>query len=109
MPVVDADGMGRAFPEVPQVTMDAGRDLAEPGRDDRRARQRGHLRADHGDWMERLERAAAVEFGGSASSAEYLMTRGGGAHGATVRGTVSLAMRDRRGARGAPRATRWRR
>jgi len=42
--------------------------------------------------MERLERAAAVEFGGSASSTEFSMTAAQ-ARGATVRGSVSLAIR----------------
>jgi DUF917 family protein len=45
-----------------------------------------------GHWMERLERAAAVEFGGSASSTEFSMTAAQ-ARGATVRGSVSLAIR----------------
>ena len=40
LPVVDADGMGRAFPEVTPGHHAPGRDLAEPGGDDRRARQR---------------------------------------------------------------------
>ena len=43
LPVADADGMGRAFPEVPQVTMHLAGHLPEPGGDDRRTRQRGRL------------------------------------------------------------------
>ena len=45
-----------------------------------------------GQWMERLERAAAVEFGGAASSTEYTLTAAQ-AREATVRHSVSLAIR----------------
>jgi DUF917 family protein len=75
LPLVDADGMGRAFPEVPQVTMHlAG------------------IPTISGDWMERLERAAAVEFGGTASATEFSLTAAQ-ARQATVRDSVSLAIR----------------
>ena len=64
LPLVDADGMGRAFPEVPQVTMYlAGISPCPAVMTD----ERGNVlvfRAISGDWVERLERAAAVEFGG---------------------------------------------
>jgi len=50
------------------------------------------LRPISGAWLERLARAAAVEFGGSAVAAEYAMTAEQ-ARGATVRGTVSLAIK----------------
>ena len=47
LPVADADGMGRAFLEVPQVTgMHLARASPEPGRDDRRARQPGPVPGD---------------------------------------------------------------
>ena len=92
LPVVDADGMGRAFPEVPQVTMHlAGISPSPYVLTD----ERGNVivvRAISGAWVERLARAAAVEFGGSAVAAEYMMTVEQ-ARGATVRGTVSLAIR----------------
>ena len=92
LPVVDADGMGRAFPEVPQVTMHlAGISPSPYVLTD----ERGNvivLRVMSGAWVERLARAAAVEFGGSAVAAEYTMTVEQ-ARGATVRRTVSLAIR----------------
>jgi len=92
LPVVDADGMGRAFPLVPQVTMElAGIDVNPCVMTD----ERGNLivfRAISGHWMERLARAAAVEFGAAAASTEYMMTAAQ-ARGATVRGSVSLAIR----------------
>jgi uncharacterized protein len=92
LPVVDADGMGRAFPLVPQVSMElAGIDVNPCVMTD----ERENLivfRAISGHWMERLARAAAVEFGGRAASTEYTMTVEQ-ARGATVRGSVSLAIR----------------
>ena len=92
LPVVDADGMGRAFPLVPQVTMElAGIDVNPCVMTD----ERGNLivfRAISGHWMEWLARAAAVEFGAAAASTEYTMTATQ-ARGATVRGSVSLAIR----------------
>ena len=91
LPVVDADGMGRAFPLIPQVTMHlAGIDPSPGVMTD----ERGNVlifRAISGAWMERLERSAAVEFGGSGAATEYTMTVGQ-ARGATVRGTFTLAI-----------------
>jgi uncharacterized protein len=92
LPVVDADGMGRAFPEVPQVSMHiAGISPSPCVMTD----ERGNMivfSTISGHWMERLARAAAVEFGGAASSTEYTLTVAQ-AREATVRGSVSLAMR----------------
>jgi hypothetical protein len=91
LPLVDADGMGRAFPEVPQVTMHLAGIPASPAV---MTDERGNvevLRAISGHWMERLERAAAVEFGGAASSTEFPLTAAQ-ARGATVRNSVSLAI-----------------
>jgi DUF917 family protein len=92
LPIVDADGMGRAFPEVNQVTMHLAGISPSPAV---MTDERGNLlilRTVSGNWMERLERAAAVEFGGAASSTEYPLTAAQ-ARGATVRGSVSLAIR----------------
>jgi DUF917 family protein len=92
LPVADADGMGRAFPEVPQVTMHLAGISPSPAV---MTDERGNLvifQTVSGHWMERLERAAAVEFGGSASSTEFSMTAAQ-ARGATVRDSVSLAIR----------------
>jgi DUF917 family protein len=91
LPVVDADGMGRAFPEVPQVSMHiAGISPSPCVMTD----ERGNMivfSTISGQWMERLARAAAVEFGGAASSTEYTLTVAE-ARAATVRGSVSLAI-----------------
>jgi uncharacterized protein len=92
LPIADADGMGRAFPLVPQVTMElAGIDPNPCVMTD----ERGNMivfRALTGHWTERLARAAAVEFGGAAASTEYIMTVAQ-ARQATVRGSVSMAIR----------------
>src|SRR5260370_26220933 len=74
LPIVDADGMGRAFPEVPQVTMQLAGISPSPAV---MTDERGNLivfRTISGQWMERLERAAAVEFGGCASPTEDTLT-----------------------------------
>src|SRR6266436_6308370 len=92
LPVADADGMGRAFPEVPQVTMHLAGISPSPAV---MTDERGNLivfQAISGHWMERLERAAAVEFGGAAQSTEFSLTAAQ-ARGATVRNSVSLAIR----------------
>jgi DUF917 family protein len=92
LPLVDADGMGRAFPEVPQVTMYLAGISPSPAV---MTDERGNLivfRAISGHWIERLERAAAVEFGGAASSTEFSLTAAQ-ARTATVRNSVSLAIR----------------
>jgi uncharacterized protein len=91
LPVVDADGMGRAFPEVPQVSMHLAGIPASPAV---MTDERGNMavfRTISGDWMERLARAAAVEFGGAASSAEFSLTAAQ-ARGAVVRNSVSRAI-----------------
>jgi DUF917 family protein len=92
LPIADADGMGRAFPEVPQVTMHLAGISPSPAV---MTDERGNLavfQTISGHWMERLERAAAVEFGGAASSTEYTLTAAQ-AREATVRNSVSLAIR----------------
>ena len=92
LPMLDADGMGRAFPEVPQVTMEVAGISPNPAV---MTDERGNVvifEGIDGHWMERMERAAAVEFGGQAYSSEYQMTVAQ-AKTATARGTVSLAIR----------------
>jgi DUF917 family protein len=92
LPLVDADGMGRAFPEVPQVAMEvAGIPPGPAVMTDERGNAVIFEGAD-GHWLERMERAMAVAFGGQASSADYLMTAHQ-ARTATVRGSVTLALR----------------
>jgi DUF917 family protein len=92
LPVLDADGMGRAFPEVQMITMELAGIPAGPAVV---VDERGHrvvIRDAHGHWAERLERAIAIAVGGIAASAEYTMTVAQ-ARTSTVPGTVSLARR----------------
>jgi uncharacterized protein len=92
LPVIDADGMGRAFPEIPQVSMEVAGISPNPAI---MTDERGNVivfRALDGDWMERIERAAAVEFGGMAASSEYQLTVGEARAGAVVNHTISLAI-----------------
>src|SRR5262249_15138864 len=92
LPVVDADGMGRAFPLIPQVTMHLAGVDPNPGV---MTDERGNVlvfTAISGHWMERLERSAAVEFGGAGAATEYIMTVAQARDGAAVRGTFTLAI-----------------
>jgi DUF917 family protein len=92
LPLADADGMGRAFPEIFQVTMHLAGISPSPSV---MTDERGNLavfRTISGEWTERLERAAAVEFGGAASATEYTLTAAQ-AREAAVRNSVSLAIR----------------
>jgi uncharacterized protein len=92
LPVVDADGMGRAFPEVPQVTMEIAGISPNPAV---MTDERGNVvifEGVDGHWMERMERSMAVEFGGQGYSSEYQMTVRQ-AKTATARRTVTLAVR----------------
>ena len=89
LPLVDGDGMGRAFPELQMVTFtmfgvsstpmvlcdDKGNSLV--------------LETVSNQWTERLARAATVEMGGSALLSAYPMS-GEIAKKAMVRGTLSL-------------------
>jgi uncharacterized protein len=90
LPITDADGMGRAFPEVPQVTMEiAGIEPSPSVLTDERG-NRLTIHAQDGQWLERIARSLSVEFGGRAASTEYTMTVAQ-ARTATARGTVTLA------------------
>lgn len=92
LPVLDADCIGRAFPELQHSTLELAGISASPGV---MTDERGNVvefRAQSGIWLERLARAATVTFGGSASSTEYTLTAGQ-ARGAVVMNTVSLAIR----------------
>jgi uncharacterized protein len=92
LPVVDADGMGRAFPEMQQATMELAGISSNPAV---MTDERGNtlvIEAVGGRWIERIMRAVAVEFGARASSTEYQLTVAQ-ARTAAVRGSVSLALR----------------
>src|SRR5262249_57725321 len=83
---------GSVLGEVRQVSMHLGGISPRPAV---MTDERGNLivfRAISGHWIERMERAAAVEFGGAASSTEFSLTAAQ-ARTATVRGSVSLAIK----------------
>ncbi len=89
LPLVDGDGMGRAYPELQMVTFTMHGVSATPMVlvDDK-----GNslvLETVSNAWTERLARAATVEMGGSALLAFYPMS-GAIAKKAVVRGTLSL-------------------
>jgi uncharacterized protein len=79
------------FPLVSQVTMELARISPCPAV---MTDERGNVvvfRAISGDWVERLERAAAAEFGGMGQAADFPLTAAQ-AREATVRGSVSQAI-----------------
>lgn len=107
LPLVDGDGMGRAYPELQMVTFTMHGVSATPMVlcDDK-----GNslvLDTVSNAWTERLARAATVEMGGSALLAFYSMS-GAVAKKAVVRGTLSLCarlgerLRETRAAHGEP-------
>lgn len=92
LPFVDADAMGRAFPEVQMVTMELAGISPGPGV---MTDERGNVivfRTSDGKWLERLARSACIEFGGTAASTEYVLTVAQ-ARTATVRRSISFAIR----------------
>ena len=91
LPLVDADGMGRAFPEVPMVTMELAGVPASPCVLTDALGNVVTFRAVDGAWLERLERAVTIAFGGSAAGTDYTMTVAE-ARGAAIRGSVSRAL-----------------
>ena len=91
LPLIDGDGMGRAFPELQMTTFGMYGVSATPmvlGDD------KGNsivLETVNNRWTERLARSATVDMGGSALLAFYPMD-GAAAKASTVRGTLSLCM-----------------
>lgn len=92
VPLVDADGMGRAFPEVQMVSMYVAQ---RPVNLVVLADVQGNLvtlRPADGKWSERISRAVCVACGSSALMADYILT-GAEARGAVIEGTVNAALR----------------
>ncbi|MEP6758375.1 MAG: DUF917 domain-containing protein [Actinomycetota bacterium] len=90
LPLVDADGMGRAFPEGPQVAMHVAGLSPAPAFLADEYDNLVTLEPSDGDWFERLARAVSVAFGGVALGADHVMSART-ARTATVRSTVTLA------------------
>ncbi len=101
LPVVDADGMGRAFPELHQVSMHVAGISPSPAF---LTDERGNVvitRAVDGPWLERINRQITIEMGGTASTAEYILTVEQ-AKTAAVAGSMTLAVRIGNATVGAP-------
>jgi DUF917 family protein len=92
LPLIDADGMGRAFPELQMISMNVAR--RPPGTIHLVDVLGNSARLDAADpaWAERWSRALCVASGGTATMADYVMTVEDAA-GALVEGSVSLALR----------------
>jgi len=92
LPVVDADGMGRAFPQMFQKTMEvAGLSPTPAVMTDERGNTLTIEHVRDGRWLERTMRAVAVEWGARACTSSYQLTVAQ-ARTATIRGSVSLAL-----------------
>lgn len=92
LPLIDADGMGRAFSRMTQVAMElAGIPMSPCVVTDHRG---GIARLQHAEssWIERAAGSLARAAGGSASTAEYLM-RGDQLAQATIPGSITRALR----------------
>jgi hypothetical protein len=92
LPLVDADGMGRAFPELQMVLPTLAGISTTPLA---LADEKGNtaiLRTVDNHWAERLARSATVEMGCSATTAQYVL-HGDQLAGALVAGTLSRAQR----------------
>jgi DUF917 family protein len=92
LPLLDADGMGRAFPQVDMMSMNVA---GLPPSLIVVADERDNvvtLRAADGSWAELVARAVTDVFGGSAAMADYVMTVER-ARGAVVEGSVTQALR----------------
>ncbi|GLU50324.1 DUF917 domain-containing protein [Nocardiopsis ansamitocini] len=92
LPLVDADGMGRAYPEMQMISMHLAGIPATPTA---LVDERGHsmmFRDMDAHWLERVARAVAVAFGGFACTSDHILT-GAQARTATVLGSVSKAIR----------------
>jgi DUF917 family protein len=90
IPLVDADGMGRAFPEIQMVICTLHGVSATPMS---LADEKGNsalIKTIDNRWTERLARSITVDMGGSAMIALYVMT-GKQVKEAMVAGTLSLA------------------
>ncbi|MDJ1137103.1 DUF917 domain-containing protein [Streptomyces iconiensis] len=92
LPLIDADGMGRAFPELQMLLPTLGGIPATPMAV---ADERGNdliLRTVDNGWAERLARSATVEMGCSAAVSLYALT-GAQVKEFMVRGTMTLCER----------------
>ena len=91
LPVVDGDGMGRAFPELQMVTFNIHGQRAAPMVMGNEYGDTVLVEADDNLRVERLARPVVVPMGGLCMLALYSMS-GQAAKACTIRGTLSLAL-----------------
>ncbi|NUR87255.1 MAG: DUF917 domain-containing protein [Nonomuraea sp.] len=91
VPLLDADGMGRAFPEVQMVSMYVAGLPADLVIMSDVLGNVVTIRPVDGLWSERLARAACVAMGSTALMADYVLTASR-ARGAVIEGTVTHAI-----------------
>jgi DUF917 family protein len=92
LPLVDADGMGRAFPELQMVTPTMHGIAATPMAIGDEKGNSAILNTCDNVWTERIARTITIQMGGSAFIALYAMS-GAQAKASLVPGTISLAIR----------------
>ena len=93
IPVIDADGMGRAFPTMPMITYFIyGLSCFPCAVCDEKGNRIVYTEGVDAHWLERLARAAAVQMGGHAGAAVAYMT-GADAKRTAIGGTLSWARR----------------
>jgi DUF917 family protein len=91
LPLLDADGMGRAFPEIPVCSMSVrGISATTMALADEKGNL-GLIETVDNTWTERLSRTATVEMGGSSIIVLYPMTVEQGTS-SVIRGTMSRAV-----------------
>ncbi|MEE6166348.1 MULTISPECIES: DUF917 domain-containing protein [unclassified Mycolicibacterium] len=91
LPLLDADGMGRAFPEVQMVSMNVAGLPVNFAIIADAAGNVTTIRPVNGVWSERIARAVCVAGGATALMADYLITAAE-ARGAIIEGTISRAV-----------------
>jgi DUF917 family protein len=90
LPLLDADGMGRAFPGVEQVAMQAAGITASPSILADEHERVVMVQAESGEWLERLARSLSSAWGDRSVTSEYVMTAEQAA-GSVVPGSISRA------------------
>jgi len=91
LPLVDCDGMGRAFPEIPMVTFSLGGVKASPMVCCDEKGNKAVLETIDNDWVEILSRAVTVAMGLSSMIGLYVMD-GKTLKQYAIRGTITLAI-----------------
>lgn len=92
LPVIDADGMARAFPEVQMVSFGIAGVPASPMVLVNEHGDHALITSDDNRRVERMARAVCDALGGVVQAASYMMT-GAEARAHAIPGTISLAMR----------------